>query len=309
MLNLRIHVLGRTRACASELEALPVPRSCEGLVCLLARASMAPAGRLFGRPPSRGIGRFEAAQQLWPDGTEKAARRNLSTALWRLKACDRRLEDAFVTQDADRIRFAGHVRLITDVMAFERMATGFLDAPSPRDARQWHRAYRAEALYAGDAFMALETDWADIERERLRNLYLDLLHEMAAEKLAANCPADAIRIGQKLAALDPYREEVHRLLMRAHMAGGNRAKAILQYRICEGEISEALGTAPMVETVALYESMVALADRRTPLSAEKRRSELLAQADQRLVEIVQINRKQGSMLQGLQALLGRVGTG
>ena len=309
MLNLRIHVLGRTRLCVSSADALPIPRSCEGLVSLLAHASMSSGRAAFDVSRGRGLERFEAAQQLWPNGTEKAARRNLSTALWRLKACDQRLESAFVGQESDRIRFASHVRLITDVMAFERFATEFLNAPSPRSTRQWHRAFRAKALYVGDAFLALDVDWADIERERLRNLYLDLLHEMAAEKLASNCPADAIRIGQTLAALDPYREEVHRLLMRAHMAAGNRAKAILQYRICEGEISQALGTAPMAETVALYETLVALADRRTPLSAEKRRSELLAQADQRLVEIVQINRKQSSLLQGLQALLGRVGPG
>lgn len=294
MLHIRIAVLGRVELRTTRHHAVSLPRSCEGLVAMLARAG------------KRGLDRFQVAQQLWPNGSERAARHNLSTALWRLKAADVRLEGAFAPHGGDRIRFAGNVRLITDVALFERMAQEFVGGAGPRTVRHWHRARRAERLYEGDAFRDLDVEWADVERERLRTLYLDLLHHMAVGRLTEEAFEEAIRIGQKLVTLDPYREDIHRLLMRAHMASGNRAKAIHQYRMCEGEISQSLGTAPMPETVALYESFVALPDRRTALSASQRRSEMVAQARERVGDIVQINARTKTMLASLQALLNRV---
>lgn len=294
MLHIRIAVLGRIELRMTRHHAVSLPRSCEGLVAMLSRAG------------TRGLDRFQVAQQLWPHGSERAARHNLSTALWRLKTADDKLARAFAPHGGDRIRFASNVRLITDAALFERMAQEFVECPTPHSSRHWHRARRAEALYEGDAFRDLDVEWADVERERLRTLYLDLLHHMAVNRLTEDAFEEAIRIGQKLVTLDPYREDIHRLLMRAHMASGNRAKAIHQYRMCEGEISQSLGTAPMPETVALYESLVALPDRRTAPSASQRRSELVAQARERVGEVVQINGRMKSMLAGLQALLNRV---
>jgi DNA-binding SARP family transcriptional activator len=60
------------------------------------------------------------------------------------------------------------------------------------------------------------------------------------------------RVAEEAVALEPFGETGHRLLMRAHAAGGDRAKALLDYDRCRSLLSEELGVDPSPETSELY---------------------------------------------------------
>jgi DNA-binding SARP family transcriptional activator len=86
------------------------------------------------------------------------------------------------------------------------------------------------AVYGGEFLPQVDDDWALLERQRLRTLYLDSLYQLTAAYAYLNDFARAMTYGRRLSAVEPLREDVHRILMRAYVAMGNRGKAIEQYR-------------------------------------------------------------------------------
>ena len=86
-------------------------------------------------------------------------------------------------------------------------------------------------------------------------LYDDSNHVEAWLLLADGDAIEAISWGQKVLALDPCWEDAYRLLMRAHMANGNRPTAVRAYQQCVQALGEELGIEPMEETIALYEQV------------------------------------------------------
>jgi DNA-binding SARP family transcriptional activator len=65
----------------------------------------------------------------------------------------------------------------------------------------------------------------------------------------------AIGWGHRLLVCDPFQEHVHRELMRAHHAKGDRPAALHQFDLCADFLRRELGVAPMPETVTLYQTM------------------------------------------------------
>jgi DNA-binding SARP family transcriptional activator len=204
----------------------------------------------------RPVPRAELAGQLWPDREDARARRCLSTALWRLNQ-EEGAEDLVVgtTHDSLGINWA-RARWV-DVISFERRCDELLVIPPEKlDSLQYHRLARTVALYRDDLLRQIDMEWVQLERQRLRNRYLDALHHLTLAATARGLLNDAIAFGRRLSALEPLREDAHRLLMRIYEGAGNRGKAIEQYRICQGELSSELGVTPTEETRALYTSLI-----------------------------------------------------
>jgi DNA-binding SARP family transcriptional activator len=91
-----------------------------------------------------------------------------------------------------------------------------------------------------------------LDRERLRERHLSALEALAGLHAARGDLQRAIQEYQQLVAQDPYREPVHRELMRCHYRLGDRAAAIRQYQDCSQVLRDDLGLSPEPETDELY---------------------------------------------------------
>ena len=67
--------------------------------------------------------------------------------------------------------------------------------------------------------------WLLAERRRLAGVTSALLREAAVARLAGGDARSAVELATRLVALDEYDEEAHALLIRAHVAAGNRTEA------------------------------------------------------------------------------------
>lgn len=203
------------------------------------------------------VSRQEIAGSLWADIDEQRARHCLSTALWRLKSTPGLDRDLVQSAGPDEIGLVSSRALWIDVEAFEARAVRWHGAaPENLSARSRHELDRAVSHYRGDFLPQSDDDWALLERQRLRTLYLDTLYQLTASYAHVKDYPRAIDFGRRLAAVEPLREDVHRILMHAYVSNGNRGKAIEQYRICEGELGSELGIAPMPETQAVFRQIV-----------------------------------------------------
>jgi TolB-like protein/DNA-binding SARP family transcriptional activator/Tfp pilus assembly protein PilF len=97
--------------------------------------------------------------------------------------------------------------------------------------------------------------WLAIERQRFDSERLDLLFRLAKGHAAAGETDLATAVCRQLLALDPLREEGHRLLMIVLANAGNKGSALLQYEQCVEIVRDELGVEPDPDTVNLAEAI------------------------------------------------------
>ena len=185
---------------------------------------------------------------LWSDLPEEKARANLRTALSRLRSSFG--EAILTTQQSAAIHVAAGVWL--DAANFEQG----LKSSSPQARREAISLYRGDfladfSLRGADLF----EDWVIIERERLRQLALNGLSELASLAQQSGSLPQAVADLQRLLQLDPWRETAHRRLMRLYAESGDRAAALAQFETCREQLSVQLGVEPEPATLALYEQI------------------------------------------------------
>ncbi len=195
---------------------------------------------------------------LWPDRDEQSARRCLSTTLWRLRRAlheDRQAITALLIS-GDTIGFNRQYPHWLDVAIFEQTCLAVQQIPgrdlSPVQAKGLQSAVD---LYRGDLMEGHYDDWCLVERERLAGLHLQALGKLMSYHRHRGEVAQAITYGQRILAIDPLYEHVHRELMRLHYEAGNRAAALRQYDQCRALLAAELGIQPMPETTQLYQDI------------------------------------------------------
>jgi DNA-binding SARP family transcriptional activator len=86
--------------------------------------------------------------------------------------------------------------------------------------------------------------WLLAERRHAQAQTEDLLHEAALARLAAGAGEGAIDLAARLVAINPFDENFHELLIRAHAASGDRGGAARQLAACVELFRRELGVEP-----------------------------------------------------------------
>lgn len=206
---------------------------------------------------------------LWGEVPEARANTNLRKALSNL----RQLVGDHLSVTNQSVSFDRDSAYWLDAEVFGQQVEAALrcgdEAPSPETAAALSQAV---ALYQGDFLAGFYVrgapdfeEWALAERERLRELALRALYLLEGYHAARGENAPAIEHASRLLALDPWREEVHRQMMRLLARSGQRSAALVQYETCRQVLARELGVEPMAETTALYERIRAASARRLHL--------------------------------------------
>jgi DNA-binding SARP family transcriptional activator len=87
-------------------------------------------------------------------------------------------------------------------------------------------------------------DWVLLERERLRQLRMHALEEVAARLAAAGRYGDALQAAYMAVRAEPLRESAHRVVVRVLLAEGNAAEALRAYEQFRVVLAEEMGVRP-----------------------------------------------------------------
>jgi DNA-binding SARP family transcriptional activator len=186
------------------------------------------------------------AGTLWLDSPEDRASANLRSSLWRLHRPGYKLVEATNLQ----LRLAPKIRV--DARETATLAHGLLtrlDDWEEEDLDLDGSGLRGELL------PGWYDDWVLIERERLRQLCLHALEAVGERLIQAGRLSAALEAGLATVAIEPLRESAHRLLIRVHLAEGNAAEAIRQFRFCRRLLREQLGLAPSPQLAELVRNL------------------------------------------------------
>ena len=180
----------------------------------------------------RPLQRSYVAGSLWLDSPEERAAANLRSALWRLHGCGIELVHCEGTQ------LSLDPGVIVDLREAEALAHHALDRTNGSDLDV------DPSLLSGDLLPDWYDEWVVYERERFHQLRLRALDALCGRLADAGRLDGALEIGLAAVADDPLRESSHRAVMRVHLADGNIAEALRQYRLCRRLLNEQLGVEP-----------------------------------------------------------------
>lgn len=197
------------------------------------------------------IRRERLAGLLWPDVDEQRARRNLSTALWRIKVTLDKSEAASLAPqtsgDAVGIRLDPDA---VDVLKFQWLLE---DSERHDEADRLQLLQEAESLYSGDLLEEYEEEWCEEARRHLRTQYVYVLRKLSAIHKNQAEYARAAQFTRKLVAIEPLDEEGHKELMLLYHLSGDRNTALKQYETLQKNLREELGIEPNQATTQLWE--------------------------------------------------------
>ncbi len=193
---------------------------------------------------------------LWGELPEADARNNLRQTLSSLR---KKVGEHLVITRA-QVAFDFDAAYWLDVELFERWT---------REAGDLDALDEAIALYRGDFLAGFSPrsapafeEWMLAQRTRYREQVLWALQRLTDDRLHRRDLGRAMDAATRLLALDPWREEAYRQLMRALAYSGQRTAALAQFEKCRRVLDAELGVAPSLETIQLYERIRALGDRR-----------------------------------------------
>jgi DNA-binding SARP family transcriptional activator len=191
------------------------------------------------------------AELFWRRSSPERQRSALNSAIWRIKQQLVEVDGIDIVCNGSTVflNIASHVHIdaqnLTDIV---------------------HSLTQSESIdesVVDDLFAALNecdapfmegvtSDWVLTERERLFNITIrgmTILMHWAGEQRRYE---DALEVGRRLLAKDPFREAAQCEVMWLYVLNGQRAQAIRQYKDYCALLKNELDIDPMPETLALY---------------------------------------------------------
>lgn len=183
---------------------------------------------------------------LWSNRDDQQARQSLNDALVSIRRlCDGDSEK-LINSDSEQVTLRS-ATLQTDVAQFQALLH---DDP-----------LAAANLYVGPFLDGLSIsdpgfeDWLGTTRSALESEACDALLRAANAAIRKSDTGLAVELARRLVALDPLREDAHRLLMRLLYERGDRVGALRQYQICADTLQHQLQIEPDASTKALFDEI------------------------------------------------------
>jgi DNA-binding SARP family transcriptional activator len=208
----------------------------------------------------RPVHRERILDYLWPDVDEERGWGRLKVTMYYLRS---QLRASGASEDA--IRTIGSAYLLrrdavwVDAENFEKLVNEGRALQNKGRCDHALRCYdEAMFLYRGDYLeQEVYADWCAEERERLGEIYLDMLTRKAECHAQHSEYVEAVQVCRKGLVQDPCRESFHFSLMRYLVGLGRTDSALSQYRQCRSILGREFGVEPMLETQQLHRQILA----------------------------------------------------
>ena len=144
-----------------------------------------------------------------------------------------------------------------DTEAFERLINDGETARRERDYARCIETYeQAVDLYRGEFMQGSYEAWVDEQRSYYREQYLRMLESLAGVAEKKQEWPRSMDLAQRILREDPFREDIHCMLMRGQAALGNRVAVKEQYETLRALLQKELGVEPAMQTQKAYRELM-----------------------------------------------------
>jgi LuxR family maltose regulon positive regulatory protein len=145
-----------------------------------------------------------------------------------------------------------------DTEEFEGLMAAGEAARRERDFSRCIDCYqKAIDLYRGEFMQGSYDPWVEEQRTYYKEQYLRMMEALAGVAQKTEDWVGSLQMAQRILRDDPYREDIHCMIMRAHAAMGNRMAVKEQYENLCGLLQQELGVEPALPTQKTYKELVA----------------------------------------------------
>ncbi len=143
-----------------------------------------------------------------------------------------------------------------DTEEFSRFIAEAEKAHHEKDSdRVWENVEAAHRLYRGDFMASIYEDWAEELRGFYREQHLRILKSMTKFAFKEKKWVQALHYSAEILRDDPYREDIHALIMRVYAAQGKRSAVKDQYEKLQKILKTELGVEPAVATKRIFQEL------------------------------------------------------
>lgn len=206
----------------------------------------------------REMSRARLSAALWPDSSERLARKNFYSVWSQLKHALQAAEGETPYLVSGQTGCRLDARLVTsDAYDFEQLCRSLMFGQGVDEAG-WERLYEQVCNDFADDLLPSELDNEIIcaYRYRYRTQLVDGLVSASGRLDRAGEVRGALWFAREALRRDRSREDVYAVLMEAQIASGQRGAAIDTYFSCRRFLSDELGIDPSVRIVDLYRSII-----------------------------------------------------
>ncbi len=206
-----------------------------------------------GRPTPRDM----LLEALWPDAAPDASTNRLRVAVHALRR-DLGTDAAHLVEHQDGCyAFGPGISPRLDTAEFEQAWRNGAAAERAGDSQSAMQFLEiAETLYRGDFLEDdIYEDWTLVEREFLRDIFLNVLAQLAEHSLATGDYTACQDRCRQLIRHDVCNEGAYRLLMESHIRVGQPGRALHWYSICEANLKRELDIEPSERLIELKASI------------------------------------------------------
>jgi len=182
---------------------------------------------------TRGPGRAAIAGKMWPDVPEVHAQGSLRSVLCLLQ----KVLPGLVEARSGVLRLAPRVSV--DVHELDDWARRVLDPDGDIAAVD-----TPSAAWDAELLPGWYDDWVLLERERVRQLRMHALEQLAERLVAVGRFGEAVQAASAAVRAEPLRESAHRVLVHVHLMEGNTVEALREYDSFRTTLAAELGVAP-----------------------------------------------------------------
>jgi len=144
-----------------------------------------------------------------------------------------------------------------DTEEFDRLLAEGENARRARQFEECIRAYEAAiALYRGEFMQGSYDTWVEEQRTYYSKQYLRVLETLAAVAAKMQDWDRSLQLAERILHDDPFREDIHCMMMRAHAALGNRVAVKEQFEELRRLLSKELGVEPGAEARKAYQELI-----------------------------------------------------
>lgn len=241
--KLEIRTLGASEVC---LDGKPVPKWRAGKTLKLFQYLAVRGGQI--------IPRSQLVDVLWPEGSQSGGNASLKVAIHGLRRVLMECE-AQAGRPVATIRYAefGYELVAddiwVDVNVFSSLVRAAENAEGSNNLDLAKMKYsQAAELYRGPFLPDEDSCWAREERMWAESLCVKVLNRLASITAAEGKTVLAIDFCRRALALDPYNEEMYRLMMEIHGNSKELGMALRWYSECDERMRAGLGVEPSDQT-------------------------------------------------------------